>query len=115
MSAGDSWLARRHLPLLLATLALVLLVAFPYFEQLRNANELPRLVQAMSLVEGHGWGVDGPSRRGLQLGPDLARSPVDDRLYPNKPPGASVVGAGAYVLARATAGDEGPTLRAFTW
>ena len=40
-----------HLPVLLALVAAILLAAFPYFEELRNANELPRLVQAMSLVE----------------------------------------------------------------
>ncbi|HLT38773.1 MAG TPA: hypothetical protein VK034_20945, partial [Enhygromyxa sp.] len=82
-----------NLAVLLGAVAMVLLAAFPYFEQVRNANELPRLVQAMSLVEHGEWTIDGPSRRGLALGPDVARSP-DGRLYPNKPPGASVVGAG---------------------
>ena len=105
--------ARWQLPALLVLVAGILLCAFPYFEEIRNANELPRLVQAMSLVEAGEWAIDGPSRRGLALGPDVARSPVDRRVYPNKPPGASVVGALAYVLARV--GPEPPTLRAFTW
>ncbi|MFO7566070.1 MAG: hypothetical protein R6X02_25725 [Enhygromyxa sp.] len=103
---------RWQLAVLLAAVALVLLAAFPYFEQIRNANELPRLVQAMSLVEQGEWAIDGPSRRGLLLGPDVARSP-DGRLYPNKPPGASVLGAGAYLLAKL--GPEPPTLRELTW
>jgi hypothetical protein len=104
---------RWHLPALLVGLALVLLAAFPYFEQVRNANEIPRLLQAMSLVEAGEWAIDSPSRRGIPTGPDVARSPVDQRLYPNKPPGASVVGAAGYALARL--GDEPPTLREFTW
>jgi len=103
---------RWQLAVLLGAVALILLAAFPYFEQIRNANELPRLIQAMSLVEQGEWAIDTPSRRGLPLGPDIARSP-DGRLYPNKPPGASVIGAGAYLLARL--GAEPPTLREFTW
>ncbi|NVB40906.1 hypothetical protein G6O69_23910 [Pseudenhygromyxa sp. WMMC2535] len=105
--------SRWQLAALLAVIAFILLSAFPYFEQIRNANELPRLVQAMSLVDEHTWAVDGPSRHGLALGPDLARSPVDGRLYPNKPPGASVVGAAAYALAKL--GTQPPSLRELTW
>jgi hypothetical protein len=98
---------------LLAVLAAVLLSAFPYFEQVRNANEIPRLVQAMSLVEHGEWAIDGESRRGIPLGPDIARSPADGRLYPNKPPGASLVGAVGFVFAKL--GGEPPTLRELTW
>jgi hypothetical protein len=97
---------------LLGVVALFLLAAFPYFEQVRNANEVPRLIQAMSMVDEGQWAIDGPSRRGIPLGPDIARSP-DGHLYPNKPPGASVVGAAAYSLAKL--GDEPPTLRELTW
>jgi hypothetical protein len=98
---------------LLGVLLAVLLSAFPYFEQVRNANEIPRLIQAMSLVEHGEWAIDGESRRGIPLGPDIARSPADGRVYPNKPPGASVVGAVAFVLAKL--GSEPPTLRELTW
>lgn len=101
---------------LISALGLVLLSAFPYFEQVRNANEIPRLVQSMALVDGDGWAIDGPSRRGLALGPDIAKSPKDGRIYPNKPPGASVVGSVAFRIARARApGHQGPSLRVFTW
>jgi hypothetical protein len=101
-----------QLAVLLVAVALLLLAAFPYFEQVRNANELPRLVQAMSLVDEGEWAIDGPSRRGIPLGPDIARSP-DGHLYPNKPPGASVVGAAAYMLAKLGAAPL--TLRELTW
>lgn len=102
-----------QLPVLLAIVAAILLSAFPYFEQTRNANELPRLVQALARVETGEWAIDGASRRGLPLGPDLARSPVDGRLYPNKPPGASLVGTLAVRSARL--GSEPMTLRELTW
>ena len=102
-----------QLPILLVLVGAILLAAFPYFEQTRNANELPRLVQALALVETGEWALDGASRRGLPLGPDLARSPVDGRLYPNKPPGASVVGTLAVHAAQL--GDEPVTLRELTW
>jgi len=102
-----------QLLLLLTIAALILVSAFPYFEQTRNANELPRLVQAMARVEAGEWAIDGPSRRGIPLGPDIARSPVDDRLYPNKPPGTSVVGTLAFRAA--SVGATPPTLREFTW
>jgi hypothetical protein len=98
---------------LLVLVAALVLAVFPYFEQTRNANELPRLVQSLALVETGEWAVDGASRRGLPLGPDLARSRVDGRLYPNKPPGASVVGTLA--VRSASLGDEPVTLRELTW
>ena len=95
-----------------------LLLCFPYFEKTRNANELPRIVQSVALVEEGSFAVDGPVRRWAgptgDLGPDLSRSPTSGRLYPNKPPGVSLLGAAAYVLARAVHGD-GLTLRALTW
>jgi hypothetical protein len=104
---------RWHAWALLGVLLAVLLSAFPYFEQIRNANEIPRLVQAMSLVEHGEFAIDTESRRGIPLGPDIARSPADDRVYPNKPPGASLVGAVAFVLTKL--GPEPTTLREFTW
>jgi hypothetical protein len=109
VSEANGW----QLAVLLAIAAAILLAAFPYFEQTRNANELPRLVQAMARVEQGEWAIDGASRRGIPLGPDVARSPVDARLYPNKPPGTSVVGTLAYRIARV--GEEPPSLREFTW
>lgn len=91
----------------------LLLAAFPYFEQVRNANEIPRLLQAMSLAEHGEWAIDGPSRRGIPPGPDVSKSPADGRLYPNKPPGASLVAVAAFWLTKL--GSDPPTLREFTW
>ncbi len=75
---------------LLAALALLLLAAFPYAEATRNANERPRLLQAASLVERGSWRIDG---LGLDPGPDAAAPRRPGALYPNKPPGTSVVAA----------------------
>ncbi len=105
--------SRWQLAMLLVIAAAILLSAFPYFEQTRNANELPRLVQAIVIVEQGEWALDGPGRRKISVGPDIARSPVDGRVYPNKPPGTSVVGSFAFRIARL--GESPPTMREFTW
>jgi hypothetical protein len=114
-------MARRPAPRLpvrlLAFLALALLAAFPYFERIRSANELPRLMQGIALVEAGELAIDGPATRGIDPGPDIARSPVDERLYPNKPPGATVVAVVAFATGRVAAAlVERPfTLRGYTW
>ncbi len=102
---------------LLACITLLLGFAFPYAEATRNANERPRLIQGMALVEAGSWAIDGPGAKRLLPGPDIARSPVDGRLYPNKPPGATLTAAPAYLLARAHARLRGAplTLRRYTW
>jgi len=98
----------------LAFLGLAFLLCFPYAEATRNANELPRLVQGMALWETGQWAIDGPAARRLPLGPDVARSPKDGRLYPNKPPGTAVACALAYGLARGLHPDD-LDLRTYTW
>lgn len=101
---------------MLVWLTVVLGVAFPYFEATRNANERPRLLQGMALVDGDGWAIDGPAARGLDPGPDVSRSEADHKLYPNKPPGTSLVAAASYRVARALETDDRPlTLRTYTW
>jgi len=100
---------------LLAGLAALLLFGFPYAEQTRNANERPRLLQGMALVDTGSFAIDGPGGRGLDPGPDVARDPQRGALYPNKPPGASLVAALAYAGAQALTGDEPLTLRRYTW
>jgi hypothetical protein len=94
-------------------LAVLLLFAFPYAERTRNASELPRLLQGMALVDSGSFAIDGPAARGLAPGPDVARGAAGG-LYPNKPPGAGLVAAGAYVAARASAGEP-LTLRRYAW
>ena len=39
--------------------------ALPSAEVIRNANERPRLLQGIALVECGEWAIDGPSARGL--------------------------------------------------
>lgn len=85
-------------------LALVLGSAFPYLESMMNANERPRILQAIAFVDTGDLSVDGPGARGIDPGIDVARSPVDGHLYPNKPPGASAAAAVAYAVARSSDG-----------
>lgn len=95
-------------------IALMLGLEFPYFEQTRNANELPRILQAMAHVDTDVWAIDGPGGRRLRPGPDVSRSHVDGRIYPNKPPGTTVVIGLAYRVARVVHGEE-LTLKLLTW
>jgi hypothetical protein len=87
-------------------IAIVSSIAFPYFERTRNANEVPRVLQGIAWVQTGEWSLDGPIAWGFDPGPDVARSPVDGRIYPNKPPGASLAAAAGYAIARA--GSDGP-------
>ena len=91
----------------------LLLYAFPYAERTRNASEVPRLLQGMALVDSGSFAIDGAAARGLPPGPDVAAG-ASGGLYPNKPPGAGIVAAAAYVAARASAG-EALTLRYYAW
>lgn len=98
-----------------ALLAVLLGVLFPYFEATRNANERPRLLQGIAIVDDGEWSIDGRARAlGLDPGPDTSHGP-GGHVYPNKPPGTTVVAALAYEVARATSGDEPLTLRRYTW
>ncbi len=100
--------------ILIALLALSLGALFPYFEDVRNANERPRLLQAMSVVDTGEWHINGPGGRGFHTGPDISRSPVSGKLVPNKPPGGTLVGLAAYPLGRAVHGKT-YSLRDFTY
>lgn len=98
----------------LVFIALMLGLEFPYFEQTRNANELPRIMQGMARVDTDVWAIDGPGGRRMRPGPDVSRSHVDGRIYPNKPPGTTMVIGVAYRIARAVHGEE-LTLKLLTW
>lgn len=91
-------------------LVIVLGAAFPYFEQTRNANELPRILQAIAWLDHGVWSIDGLA---ADAGPDTARGP-DGHLYPNKPPGTTIVTIAAVSIARAVADGEA-SLRDATW
>jgi hypothetical protein len=99
-----------------ALLLLSLGTTAPYFGRLMNANERPRLLQAMAWVDAGELAVDGPAARGIAPGVDVARSPVDGRLYPNKPPGATLPAVVAYAGLEGVAalGGPTPTLRSLT-
>ncbi len=88
----------------------------PYFGRLMNANERPRVLQAIAWVDAAELAIDGPAARGIAAGVDVARSPVDGRLYPNKPPGATIPAVVAYAGLRAVdaLGGPTPTLRSVT-
>jgi hypothetical protein len=102
---------------LIALLLIALGAAFPYFEEARNANEVPRLMQGIALVDAGGWAIDGREMRGLDHGPDVSRNPKTGHLYPNKAPGASLVAAVAYVGGQTidSAFDRDFTLRSYTF
>jgi hypothetical protein len=96
-------------------LAIALGASFPWFARLMNANERPRLLQAIAVVDHGTWAIDEPAAR-IDPGIDLARAP-GGALYPNKPPGATVPAVLAYagLSAWGQVTGEPPTLRALTW
>src|SRR5437667_2446379 len=78
--------------------AVVYLYAFPFFDRLRSANEMPRILMTQELVDR---GVFYLDRRLSEFGStgDLSRGP-DGHLYPNKAPGASFLAVPAYLLCK---------------
>src|SRR5437773_2401692 len=90
--------------------AVVYLYAFPYFDQLRSANEMPRILMTQEIVDQRVFYVD---RRVGEMGSmqDLSRGP-DGHLYPNKAPGPSLLAVPAYLMCRALGLTS---LRACTW
>jgi len=101
--------------LLLLALAAIHLYAFPYFANLRSANELPRIITVQQLVEHGTFRLDG--RMGdLGSVADVSTTP-DGRHYQNKAPGLSLLGAAAYAplsVACRLAGDA-PSMAVSTW
>ena len=113
---GATYGYRRSAWSFLLLVLLGLTAAFPWFEATRNANEIPRLMQARALVEDGTFTLSTPAARGVDLGPDLARN-GEGLVYPNKPPGTTLVLAPAYLAAKSTdALLERPlTLRDYGW
>ena len=77
-------------------LALVYLYAFPYFDGLRSANELPRVLTTQEIVERGTFRLD--ARMG-ELGSrwDIATTP-DGHFYQNKAPGPSLLAVPMYLV-----------------
>lgn len=103
---------RRQRAWLLVALTLLVGAAFPYLASMMNANERPRILQAIAWVDTGQLRVDGPGARGIDPGIDVARSPVDGNLYPNKPPGATVPAIVGYWVVSAV--SESSSLRDVT-
>lgn len=99
-------MAARLSPAIARQLGLALLVtivlggSWPYFERMLDANERPRLLAGIALVEQGSVRIDGANAHGLALGPDVARA-RDGTLVPNKPPGATLVASAAWLALEA--------------
>ena len=89
-----------------AAIALLYCYAFPYFHSIHSANELPRIYQAMAIVDRHALDI-GPEMRARHGTPDTAT--YRGKLYPNKAPGMSFLAVPAYAVYRWT--HDGPPPR----
>src|ERR1700722_1170091 len=89
---------------LLPLLVVLVVVPYPYFPIIRSPNEGSRLYQARAIVDDGTFALDGELRRYGQMG-DLSHS--ERGYFPNKAPGASILGAGVYWIARLFVGGEG--------
>jgi hypothetical protein len=90
--------------------ALIYLYAFPYFDRLRNANEMPRVLMTKAMVD---HGVFHLDRLQVELvnHTDTSVSP-SGHIYPNKPPGPSLLAIPVYALCKLVGWKS---LRAVTW
>jgi len=90
--------------------AVVYLYAFPYFDKLRNANEMPRILMTKAMVDHGVFNLDKvqgelPNRTDTSIAPN-------GHIYPNKPPGPSLLAVPAYGLCKLFGLKS---LRAVTW
>ena len=96
----------------LLVLACIYLYAFPYFDRLWNANEVPRVLLAQEIVDHHRLWIDAripdPGRM-HSLDVSVA---LDRHIYPNKSPGLSFLAAPIYAVARLFGH---PSMRVCTW
>ena len=107
--------AMKRLPGLLLAGVLVLLYTynFPYFYGIHSANELPRIYQAMAMVDRGALNID-PEMYRYQGTPDTAG--YKGKLYPNKAPGMSLLTAPVYWVQKKANGGKTPELmRMFFW
>jgi hypothetical protein len=90
--------------------AAVYLYAFPFFDQLRSANEMPRLLLTQEMVDRGVFYLDHRMSEFASTA-DLSRGP-DGHLYANKAPGASFLAVPAYLVCKALGITS---LKAVTW
>lgn len=94
----------------LIAIAIAYLYVFPYFPQIRSANELPRIYLVKAIADDHAFYID----RGVQRwGTTADVSPASGHQYSNKAPGSSMLAAPAYLGVRVVAGE--PSLKATMW
>jgi len=87
--------------LLIAAVTALVGAFFPYFEEVRSANELSRVYLVNALLEDRSVSIDGPFER---LGHITDRSLRDGKRYCDKAPGISFVGLPIVAATRAVAG-----------
>ncbi|MGA7741603.1 MAG: hypothetical protein WBP56_02230 [Polyangia bacterium] len=93
------------------------LYTFPYFDNLRSANEVPRVFLTEEIVDHHTLRLDARwSELSQGSTVDVSTTPGDHR-YSNKAPGASLAAIPAYLLLKGwhTVAGGAPTLREATW
>lgn len=77
-------------------IAAVYLYAFPYFDALRSANEVPRVLTTQEIVERGTFRLDARMHE-LKSRFDIAPTP-DGHFYQNKAPGPSILAVPSYLL-----------------
>lgn len=91
------------------------LYSFPYFPEIRSANELPRVYLTMAMVEQGSFAIDaGVARWGRTA--DVSRA--HGHYYSNKAPGSSMLAIPGYLALRgvnALFGRGEPTLGEMFW
>jgi hypothetical protein len=90
--------------------AVVYLYAFPYFDRLRNANEMPRILMTKAMVDHGVFHLDQVQGE-LPNHTDTSVSP-NGHIYPNKPPGPSLLAVPTYLVCKLLGWKS---LRAVTW
>lgn len=100
--------------LLAILLAAAYLYPFPYFEEMRSANELPRVYLTMAMVDEGRFAIDTGAAR---WGHTVDMSPHGDHVYSNKAPGSSMLAIPAYVAVKGVSALMGtePSLAVLTW
>jgi hypothetical protein len=90
--------------------AVIHLYAFPFFDKLRSANELPRILMTKAMVDHRVFYLDRVQRELINPG-DTSIAP-NKHVYPNKPPGPSVLAIPVYAVCK---WFKTTSLRSVTW
>jgi hypothetical protein len=90
--------------------AVIYLYAFPYFDRLRNANEMPRILMTKAIVDRGVLNIDHGMGE-LQSISDTSVAP-NGHHYPNKAPGPSFLAVPIYAVCKLIGATS---LRTVTW